>query len=745
MKESSSVEQIPQKNQRELEVEYLQNQLKSYDAYQAMILAGKESEGYQELKKKWQQAKEKARKGDEEMKTRLSPEEWEKYQEDHNRSKANALAKLRELGGQYLPEALAEQKPKETASEASDPQKEPPKEIEKVIEKKEKADETVRDWKPLGIWGNKDPRLMTLEEKKKYLKLAQSSGPLAVAYWENEIKNTQEQSARQEAETHRAEVKKLEKETEELAAEERSTESKEEGIFEEPKEKRVGQLERAAKAKEKEKVEIEKKASWGQRFKAGVKRWFNKFKKENTKEDKKEAEKEKDQQKKISELEKDITKLKQEKEQKLQKETKEVVPETIPVGEREEEEGEKKDEDKIRALEDQKRDQQTAGLEEEIARLRKEKEEKLKEAASGEEGSFIEDEYRRQEKDLRERIRAVEDDKKGLTGRKIWGFFKERLKGTATLGYWEHYKAGQFRQATGTAGKEMSVQARVLEQEKGLLKDDEAREEAQEVEAKLERERKDWIENYGADPKEARDLAARFLGAQISQRKKEYNQTLEDKMIALALKKLEDELKNKNWIEKYKKALTGTAVITPERMQELEKRMREQIGKLRRGQEDRDSANFKKLIRQSLDKWWWTRHVFGAIESILGFMLLKWIAAKYFGEAAASAGGGAGAAAEGGEKAVEAAGSVKDGIIWPEAEKLLAQAGIEHPTASQIKEVSISMAKENGVKVVTETGELLWPETVGGTIKDIAQPSGFMLKLAAGAKKAAALASVFNP
>src|SRR3989344_1491849 len=127
---------------------------------------------------------------------------------------------------------------------------------------------------------------MTLEEKKKRLKMVRgAAGPLTVAYWENAVANHQEQETREEAEEHREEIAKLEAENEELEKRLREERDREPGVFDEPNDPVISRLERQVQDKQEETKE--KKQGWGEKFKKGAKSFFDKFKRENKKEDKK--------------------------------------------------------------------------------------------------------------------------------------------------------------------------------------------------------------------------------------------------------------------------------------------------------------------------------------------------------------------------------------------------------------------------------------------------------------------------
>ncbi len=379
----------------------------------------------------------------------------------------------------------------------------------------------------------------------------------------------------------------------------------------------------------------------------------------------------------------------------------------------------------------EEREKKIQELREKIQRLREERYRRSREVGVMEQ-TKIEEEYAPRIKELEDQILELEKgSRKKTTGREVLGFLAERTKGFfGGFGWWEAHQAEKFRLGTKKAGQDLKAQSELLQQEVGLLDLDEAWAEAQEIEGKREKEEKDWVENQGAEPEDARRLAVEFLSAQISTRKKKENQRMEDVMVASALKKLEENLKNKSWVQEYM-AANGGKVITPEKMQEVEKKIREEIGKLRKGQVKKDLVDFVKLSRNSLDKRWWSRYIYAGMDAVLAGLLLKWFVSRgvekvVAGKAVGTK--GAGLASETG---------LKD-TIWAESKRMLVQQGVANPTNAQIQSVATQIAHDSGVKVISKaTGEVIWQHTAGGVAKDIALQKGFLLKLG-GANKAVA-------
>src|SRR3989344_3500752 len=321
-----------------------------------------------------------------------------------------------------------------------------------------------------------------------------------------------------------------------------------------------------------------------------------------------------------------------------------------------------------------------------------------------------------------ERIAGGEEylDESGFIHNKKEGGFlsnewlNERAKGfVGGFGWWESHQAEKFRLGTKETGIDAKAQARLIEQEEGLLDFDDAWEEAHEVEKKRAGEERVFKEKYGAGEKGARYAAIMWLSNKISERKKEYNQKTEDKIIALALAKLEQKIGGKEWFEAYKAANGGRA-LTPEKAQELEKKMREKIGELRKGQSKKDLVDFIKLSRQSLDKNWWHRYIYTAVDAVLAGFMMKWIVGKYLGGKAAEVVAGKG----GTGKVLEW--GMKD-HVWGETKRFLIQKGVD-PTDSNILKYAKMVAQDSGV-AVKEWG-------LSGKILDTQMPAGYLLKFA---------------
>ncbi|MDP3731077.1 MAG: hypothetical protein Q8R34_01110, partial [bacterium] len=527
-------------------------------------------------------------------------------------------------------------------------------------------------WTPKGIWGHKDPAEMTLEEKEQMLEKAKYSGPLTTAYWENEIAGHKFKPDREEAESLRRRVQELEEENKKLKAEINRPVEISQGAGPAETESEQTEMNQALLQTNKEELK-EKKKGIGQRFKEGV----------------------------VIEseaLERPADGLA----------TKEPVPETGSAEKPAENAAEVHPDDRDRQIEELRR---------KIKDLREERYKRSR--ATGVIGQTkIEEEYAPQIKELENRIKELErGEKSKITGRGVAGFFAERAKGfLGGFGWWEAHQAEKFRLGTKETGQQLNAEAMLLQQEEGLLDLNAAWEEAQETEAQREETEKELLE-IGIEEKDARHLAVETISDQISGKKKERNRQLEDEMVAGALAKLEEELKKKSRVQEYM-AAHGGKVITLEKMREVEKRIREEIGKLRKGQVKKDFVDFVKLSRQSLDRKWWTRYVYTGLDAVLAGLMVKWIAGKYLGtgvEKAAEAIGGGGVS--GAEQTLEIA--MKD-TVWGETKRFLIERGLTSPGDADILKYARMVAEDSSV-AVKEWG-------LEGQILDKQMPGGYLLK-----------------
>lgn len=580
-------------------------------------------------------------------------------------------------------------------------------------------------WTPKGIWGHKDPASMTLEEKKQMLAKAQYSGPLATAYWENEIKNHNEQPDREEANQTRQRAQELENEVARLNRE--IAEIRAQG----GNESEVQMNQQLAQDAQEELQE--KKKGIGSRFKDGVLGFYSSFKSgmKNAWDSfgkKKEEQEERPSEGATTERERGST---------------ERSSANVGSGEPSRANPEQTQEPEKLKLEEgftpEERQKKIEDLKAEIERLREERYQRSREVGVIEQ-TKIEEEYNQKIKDLENQILKLEKGEHKKIDRKgVLGFLWERTKGMVGFGWWEAHQAEKFRLGTKETGKDLNAQSELLQQEEGLILDpEEAWEEAHEIESEREREEKDLIENLGMDPKEAREEAVEFLSAKISGRKREYNKKVEDKMVAGALVKLEDKLKNKSWVQEYM-AANGGKVITPEKMQEVEKRIREEIGKLRKGQLKKDFVNFVKLSRDSLDKRWWSRYIYAGLDAVLAGLFFKWIVSKGVEKAVA---GKTGAGKVAAKEIVQ--GGLKD-TVWGDTDGFINNYLQKHGLSAGKLMTNFKSHDDmllHFSKMVAEDSGVTVPDWgITGKILDTQMPANYILKFGRVAAELAKLAA----
>lgn len=334
-----------------------------------------------------------------------------------------------------------------------------------------------------------------------------------------------------------------------------------------------------------------------------------------------------------------------------------------------------------------------------------------------------------------EKIKASEK------GKSKWGFIKERLKGLATVGFWEFHQAERFRSKTKESAKEITGDAKKIQQTE-VLDLDAALEEASEMKRMSELQGKEKSIDVSKDDYEKYSNI-------ITKEKKESNSVLISSIINQSTKNLEENL------AKYKDAY-GDSAVTADKLDGFRTRLRGELETLQRGfifKEELDGkgelgkskpskvreailANpdaFKKTIRESLDPKWWKRYVYGGAEMALWATAGAISTYNYLGGAKAAVGKSAEVvgvkiskdiAVEGGSSIIENM-NMKD-TIWNTSKEWLQQNGIINPSNADIMNVSKQVAGDNGIGV----GE--WG--VKGSPMDTNMQQGHILKFAGASK-----------
>ena len=304
----------------------------------------------------------------------------------------------------------------------------------------------------------------------------------------------------------------------------------------------------------------------------------------------------------------------------------------------------------------------------------------------------------------------------------VWGWIKERLKGFATMGFWEFHQAERFRSQTKKESKGLAEEAKSIQQLENL-----DYETAYAEAAKIR-------EMAEAGGERSRDDYEKFSRI-ITQEKMDANTKEIERIMRESTLSLEERLK------KYKNE-SGGSVINAVNMEAYQAGLREELLKLQRGFyrapgeageiEERpiaiDDKLLKKIIRENLDPKYWHRYVYGGIEMATDAALLYWgagaLAAKYGGAEITKAG----VPAVIKEKIAETIYTMKKGdTLWAIAKANLMQAGVANPTPAQIMAGAKTLATANHV------GVNIWG--LAGSPLDKVMPVGF--KVSMGALKAA--------
>lgn len=216
-------------------------------------------------------------------------------------------------------------------------------------------------------------------------------------------------------------------------------------------------------------------------------------------------------------------------------------------------------------------------------------------------------------------------------GGKVFGWLKGRLKGIATLGFWEYKEATKFRGGTKNVGENIADMANVIKAQHDLSPED-AMAEAIEEKKRMEAAGMDATrENY---EKLSNDITAEKI--------KENNAHI-DKIIQAAVAQLMIK------IRKYRgQADDKEVMLDQEKVHAMVSELYGELNKLRDGGVRRDMANYTEVIRKNLDKRYWARYVYGLLETVLAGVGIGYIAEAVLPAAGAESIGGAAATVEAG-------------------------------------------------------------------------------------------------
>lgn len=277
-----------------------------------------------------------------------------------------------------------------------------------------------------------------------------------------------------------------------------------------------------------------------------------------------------------------------------------------------------------------------------------------------------------------------------------WGWFKERGKGLLSFGFWEVYQAERFRKGTSKTAKEMELSAAGVQHEYNLSLED-AMYEAQLIQKMLENDDGEWT--TGASAKKIEKISQAITSMKIEDNDKKISD-----ITLNTIASLEEKLK------KYK-GVSGQDVLTEDAKNKIAAELQKRLNDLRANYIETDVKELTSMLRENLEKDWWKRYVYGALEAAT----VSFVGGFVGGEILASSAG---------STAVEGAVPLKT-TIWAIAKQQCIQHGITHPSNAQIMKVSIQLCKDSGVKVVGKGGQILWSETAKGVLRDTALRKGF--------------------
>lgn len=269
-----------------------------------------------------------------------------------------------------------------------------------------------------------------------------------------------------------------------------------------------------------------------------------------------------------------------------------------------------------------------------------------------------------------------------------WGWIKERLKGVATLGFWEFHQAEKFRSATKKIGKELGASQKGIEATENLTYE-EARAEAEKMEQMMKAVEIVKGRKSEATAEEYERMSKAITGEKLSKN---------NSLIEEILKKAETTLSEK--LAKYKNEF-GKEVLNEKSKTKLLENIKKALYERQLGQVEKDSKELTKLVRDNLDPKYWRRYIYGGVELALDAVLIKLILGGVAAETA-------------GVKTI-----ALDKTIWHTTSEFLAQHGITNPSNAQILEASKIVAEQNGVAVK------VWG--ISGQMIDTALPKGLLL------------------
>lgn len=200
-------------------------------------------------------------------------------------------------------------------------------------------------------------------------------------------------------------------------------------------------------------------------------------------------------------------------------------------------------------------------------------------------------------------------EKAGEKGGKVFGWLKGRLKGIATLGFWEYKEAIKFRGGTKNVGENIADMAKIIKTQYDLSPED-AMAEANQIQKQME----------AAGMKPTRENYEKLSNDITAEKVKENNAHI-DKIIQAAVAQLMIK------IGKYRgQADDKEVMLDQEKVRAMVSELYGELNKLRDGGVRRDLVNYTEVIRKNLDKRYWARYVYGLLETVLAGVGIGYIA-----------------------------------------------------------------------------------------------------------------------
>lgn len=187
-----------------------------------------------------------------------------------------------------------------------------------------------------------------------------------------------------------------------------------------------------------------------------------------------------------------------------------------------------------------------------------------------------------------------------------WGWVKDRLKGLGTLGIAEFHAADTFRRDTREGARRLESAAREGVQRTRYLAPEEAADEAERMQERLEQ----------APDREAVGLAAYdIISAEVTAEKEVENRKFIDELLDVELDQLQRKLGSA-------RGASGRPVPA-ESFAALRLELQDELLARERGVFEAERRAIAQAIRKRVDPQYWLRYVYGSLESAIDLALVS--------------------------------------------------------------------------------------------------------------------------